>query len=43
MKFTKTLKYSAAALVASLGLVGCGNQNRNKSGFSYEHRRWSNC
>lgn len=26
MKFTKTLKYSAAALVASLGLVGCGNQ-----------------
>ena len=26
MKFTKTLKYSAAALVASLVLVGCGNQ-----------------
>lgn len=26
MKFTKTLKYSAAAFIASLGLVGCGNQ-----------------
>ena len=24
MKFTKTLKYSAAAFIASLGLVGCG-------------------